>query len=50
MFKQRKFIHDFTERYAYPFNESLFTRSDDAIINQLQQIILSLQTDGFFYN
>ena len=48
MFKQRKFIHDFTERYAYPFNESLFTRSDDAIINQLQQIILSLQTDGFF--
>ena len=48
MFKQRKFIHDFVEKYSYPFNDELFTRSDDAIINQLQQIILSLQSEGFF--
>jgi len=41
---QNQFIHSFIDKYANKFNEKLFVRSDDAIIDQLKQIILSLQT------
>ena len=43
---QNQFIHDFIERTSKKFNENLFKRSDDAIIDQIKQIILSLQTDN----
>lgn len=41
---QSQFIHKFIDGYANKFNDKLFVRSDDAIIDQLKQIILSLQT------
>ncbi|MBQ8131002.1 MAG: hypothetical protein IJ193_00760 [Bacilli bacterium] len=41
---QRQFIHDFVDKYSNDFNTNLFKRSDEAIIDQLKQIILSLQT------
>ena len=43
---QNKFIHDFIEKHSSKFNQNLFIRSDDAIIDQLKQIILTLQTDN----
>ena len=41
---QNQFIHNFIEKSTNKFNEKLFVRSNDAIIDQLKQIILSLQT------
>lgn len=48
MIDQKQFIHSFIDKTIPKFNPHLFTRSDDAIIDQLCKIILSCQTDGFF--
>lgn len=45
---QLEFIHNHIDQHVEKFNTKLFTRSDDAIIDQLQKIILSCQSDGFF--
>lgn len=44
----KKFIHDYVENHVDNFNEQLFLRSDEAIIDQLEKIIISIQTQGLF--
>lgn len=45
---QSEFIAQFNKDNRAKFNEKLFTRSDDDIIDQLKDVILSCQRDGFF--
>lgn len=45
---QYKFIHDYIDKHVNKFNEDLFMRSDDAIVDQVQKIIMSCQTTGIF--
>lgn len=44
----KKFIHDYVENHINNFNDQLFLRSDEAIIDQLEKIIISIQTQGIF--
>ena len=44
--KQQEFIHQYIEETTEKFNEKLFTRSDDKIIDNLENIILSCERDG----
>lgn len=44
----KKFIHDYIENHVDNFNDELFLRSDEAIIDQLEKIIISIQTQGLF--
>lgn len=44
----KKFIHDYVENHVDNFNDELFMRSDEAIIDQLEKIIISIQTQGLF--
>ena len=43
---QGKFIHDFADSTSEHFNKEIFTRSDDKIIDSLENIILSCERDG----
>lgn len=43
---QQEFIHQYIEKTAERFNETLFTRSDDKIIDNLENIILSCERNG----
>jgi hypothetical protein len=45
---QAQFIHDYIEETTEKFNEKLFTRSDEEIIEEIKKIILSCQREGFF--
>jgi hypothetical protein len=46
--KQNEFIHSYIDKTAFKFNEALFTRSDDSIIEELKKIILSCERESFF--
>lgn len=46
--KQSDFIHKFAEKHIPKFNEELFQRSDEDVIEYLKKIILSSQQDNFF--
>ena len=45
---QKEFIHDFMGKSTPKFNEELFKRSDEDVIEYLKKIILSCQQDNFF--
>lgn len=47
-FTQTKFIKDFNNQYRQPFNEVLFHRDDDEIIEEIKKSILSCQRDNLF--
>lgn len=44
---QMEFIHNFSVKTTEKFNDDLFVRSDDKIIDALENIILSCERDGF---
>lgn len=44
----KRFIHDYVQNHVDDFNGQLFLRSDEAIIDQLEKIIISIQTHGLF--
>lgn len=44
----KRFIHDYVQNHVNDFNDQLFLRSDEAIIDQLEKIIISIQTHGLF--
>lgn len=46
MINQYEFIHKYVDKKINKFNADLFTRSDEAIIDQVEKIILSCQTEG----
>lgn len=48
MINQAELLHDYNETNRPKFNEALFTRSDDDIINEIEKVILSCQRDSFF--
>ena len=45
---QNEWIRHYNEQSRDPFNEELFIRSDDDIINQMKDIILSCEVDKYF--
>ncbi len=45
---QGQIIHDYDNEYREKFNEELFVRSDNDIIEELKKVILSCQRDKFF--
>ena len=45
---QYEFIHKYIDNHIDKFNNDLFRRSDEAIIDQVEKIIMSCQTDGIF--
>lgn len=45
---QYEFIRDFNDKYREPFNDELFKRSDDDIINELKKVILSCERQKYF--
>lgn len=44
----KRFMHDYVQNHVDDFNDQLFLRSDEAIIDQLEKIIISIQTHGLF--
>lgn len=46
--RMQQFYHDYSEKNFGKFNPVLFNRSNDAIVDQIEKIIISSQTDGFF--
>lgn len=47
-FTQTKFIKDFNNQYREPFNDVLFHRDDDEIIEEIKKSILSCQRNNLF--
>ena len=45
---QSQFIRAFNDSYREPFNEVLFERSDDEIIEELKKVILSCERSRYF--
>ena len=45
---QREFIHNFNKKTRPPFNEALFNRTDEDIIDALRKIVYSLERDSTF--
>lgn len=45
---QAKFIHDFEDKYRPHFNEELFKRDDQSIIDEVSKVIYSCQKDKYF--
>ncbi|MCK9198088.1 MAG: hypothetical protein M0P49_00625 [Bacilli bacterium] len=45
---QGQIMHNYNNEYREKFNEELFVRSDDDIIEELKKVILSCQRDKFF--
>ena len=48
MINQAKFIADYNERNRPKFNDKFFQKSDDDIIEDLKDVILSCQRDKFY--
>ena len=46
--KQREFIHNFNDKYRPKFNNELFVRSDDELIQALKNVIYSCERDSTF--
>lgn len=46
--KQSKLIYNYNKSYTPEFNHSLFTRSDDGIIESIRKVIYSIQRDSNF--
>ena len=46
--RQGQLIHEYDNKYREKFNEELFVRSDDDIIEELKKVILSCQRDKAF--
>ena len=46
--EQKKFIHDFNDKYRYKFNRDLFIRSDDELVNAIRNVIYSCERDSTF--
>lgn len=44
---QAQFIHDYADQSTEQFNKLIFTRSDEKIVESLQNIILSCERDGY---
>ena len=45
---QFQFIREFNDKNRTPFNDKLFDRSDDEIINELKKVILSCERNKYF--
>ena len=45
---QYEFIRKFNDEHRHPFNDVLFQRSDDEIIEALKKVILSCERDKYF--
>ena len=45
---QRELIRAFNDEYREPFNDSLFEHTDDRMIEELEQVILSCQRNKVF--
>lgn len=45
---QREFIHNYTEKCRPHFNEDLFVRHDDDLINAMKDVIFSCERDAAF--
>lgn len=45
---QAAFIRKFNDRYREPFNDTLFERSDDEMIEELKKVILSCERNKYF--
>lgn len=45
---QAKFIREFNETHRPPFNDKLFERDDDKIVEALQKVILSCERNKYF--
>lgn len=45
---QAAFIRKFNEQYREPFNDTLFERSDDEMIEELKKVILSCERSKYF--
>lgn len=45
---QFQFIREFNDKNRTPFNDKLFDRSDDEIINELKKVILSCERSKYF--
>ena len=45
---QQEFIRKFNDENRLPFNDALFARSDDDIIEELKKVILSCERDKYF--
>lgn len=45
---QRELIHQFAQETRPPFNDELFERNDDDLIQALEDVILSCQRDKYF--
>ena len=48
MFNQREFLANYNRSHRDRFNEELFNRSDDDIINHLMNVVISSQREKFF--
>lgn len=48
MMNQRKFIHDYNDKFRPRFNKDLFVRHDDDIIDALRYIIYSIERNSTF--
>ena len=44
---QKEFLHKYADKVTEKFNDKVFTRSDDQIIDSLENIILSCQRTGY---
>lgn len=45
---QAQFIRAYNDQYREPFNDALFTRSDDEMIDELKKVILSCERNKYF--
>ena len=48
MSKQREFIRNYNDKYRPKFNEQLFVRNDDDLINAIKDVIYSCERDASF--
>lgn len=46
--KQAELLHGYNDKFREKFNETIFTRNDDDIINELEKVILSCERSGTF--
>ena len=48
MMKQRELIHKFNDEYRPKFNQELFKRSDDELIEAIRDVVYSCERDSSF--
>ena len=46
--KQGKLIHDYNDKFRPKFNQELFVRHDEDIINAIRDVVMSIQRDSVF--